>query len=117
MKKFLKIFWFTVIIIYTYSSTSNFVKSDICTPHDPNGQNPDTLCIKHFHQNFGSQFQQLGVGSSAYYGKSTNLRYPGKRIIRKPLDSDFFTSVSAGDKSNGILIKTNKGNVYSFQSN
>ena len=112
---FEKICSFTIICLS--ASFSIIAKADICNPHDPEGLNPNTLCIKHYHQNYGNQYFINGTGSTAYQGKSNDFRYPGKQIIKSPLKNDFFTSVSTGDKSNGILIKTNKGNVYSFQSN
>ncbi len=102
--------------IYLLIISTNFVLSDICNPHDPEGLNPDSLCINHYHQNFGNQFQIQGNGTSAYHGKSNDFRFPGKRVIKNPLNSDFFTNVSTGDKSNGIIIKTNKGKVYKFDS-
>ena len=116
MKKLkeIKLTFFILLLINIFSF--KVVKSDICNPHDPNGENPDSLCIKHYHQNFGNEFKQTGNGSSAYYGKSNDLRYPGKKVITSPLQSDFFTNVSAGDKSNGVIIKTSKGKVFSFES-
>ena len=117
MKKFPEIKWTLIsLLLFINPNNSNFVKADICNPHDPNGENPDTLCIKHYHQNFGNEFQHTGNGSSAFYGKSNDLRYPGKKVISQPLQDDYFTSVSAGDKSNGVMIQTSKGKIYTFDS-
>ena len=116
MEEFKKISLIFIFLLFTNGFNFNVVKSGICNPHDPNGENPDTLCIKHYHQNFGNEFKRIGNGSSAYYGKSNDFRYPGKKVINKPLQSDFFTNVSAGDKSKGVIIKTSKGKVYTFTS-
>ena len=116
MEKFKKISLTFIFLLFTNHHIFNIVKSGICTPHDPNGENPDSLCIKHYHQNFGNEFQRIGNGSSAFYGKSNDLRYPGKKVISNPLQSDFFTNVSAGDKSNGVIIKTSKGKIFTFES-
>ncbi len=116
MEKIKKISLNFIFLLFTNDYGFNPVKSGICTPHDPNGENPDTLCIKHYHQNFGNEFQRIGNGSSAFYGKSNDLRYPGKKVINNPLKSDYFTNVSAGDKSNGIIIKTSKGKIFTFES-
>ncbi len=116
MKKHQKIRLTFFLLLFMNAFSFNDVESGICTPHDPNGENPETLCIKHYHQNFGNEFQRIGHGSSAFYGKSNDLRYPGKKVISNPLQSEFFTNVSAGDKSNGVIIKTSKGKIFSFES-
>ena len=116
MKKFTKISFTFIFLLLTNDYIFKVVESGICTPHDPNGENPDSLCINHYHQNFGNEFQRIGHGSSGFYGKSNDLRYPGKKVISNPLQSDFFTNVSAGDKSNGIIIKTSKGKIFTFES-
>ena len=108
----------TIILISLIANFEvNFkVKADECPPHDPNGVNPNTLCIKHYLPRINNIYHQTGNGINAFHGSSNDIRYPGKKVIDSPLDSDYFTNVSTGDKSNGIIIKTKNGKTFEFPS-
>ena len=73
MKKHQKIRLTFFLLLFMNAFSFNDVESGICTPHDPNGENPETLCIKHYHLNFGSPPASVGRQSFGLYCSRKNI--------------------------------------------
>ena len=96
-----------------YSAHSSF--SEECSPNNPTGVNQDTLCIKHHSSLFKKKNTDFGSGVNAHYGPSVDPLRPGIGTPfndKKLVGNEFYSSVSAGDQTNGIRVETNKGKVY-----
>ena len=110
MKIFLPLLFFCGL-----SSLAPSSFSEECSPNNPTGVNEDTLCIKHYSSLFKKKNIDFGSGVNAHYGPSVDPLRPG---IGTPFNdkklggNEFYSSVSAGDQTNGIRVETNKGRVY-----
>ena len=90
------------------------LKAQGCSPNDPNGSNPGTLCFTLPLTIFPSNMIQTGYAKSGYYGSAVSPKQPGEKLINQPIQGEFFTSVSA-EQGVGIQIKTNSGRSWSIE--
>ena len=103
------------LLFCSFHSAEIFVRSEECSPNNPTGVNENTLCIKHYAPLFKKKNIDKGSGVNAHYGPAVD---PLRPIVGTPFNdkklggNEFYSSVSAGDQSNGIRVETNKGRVY-----
>lgn len=105
--------YFTAICYVLLLSSVSLAEE--CSPNNSEGVNENTLCIKHYIDEFEPDHIDYGRGINAHYGPSTDPRRPniGSFIQEKRFkDNEFYTEVTTGDEVNGIRVKTNKGRIF-----
>ena len=87
-----------------------------CRPNNPNGVQENTLCIKHYINKIKKAHVDFGRGIYSHHGLSLDPLKPESGTYfqdKRFSNNEFYTKVGAGDESNGIIVETNKGRVFS----
>lgn len=100
-----------LLLITLVASSTKHAHAQQCFPNDPLGSNPGTLCFTFPHTILPAQSIQTGYSFTAFVGRPTGPRIPGVAIMENPLQSEFFTKVSA-QQGVGVTIQTNSGRTW-----
>ena len=111
----MKKFAFTSSLFFALNCLGSVVRAEACPPNNPSGLSENTLCIRHHLSLFKKENIDHGSGVYAHHGPTVDPLRPGVGTPfndKKLEGNEFYTSVSVGDKTQGIRVETNKGTVY-----